>query len=159
MLFDQGIHGDIFPFIPQRTPAPLLLRLVGDHPPRSMTSTPPPRRWEPLPYRTGLQHAAKWKPMSQSQRQSRLRRTYKTSAEYSISQDSAWKNKTQQKTQSQKYPKLPFPGLTLELRKDRVCCLMEARTFTVRKERDVPEHMMLEGFRWSIGNLLYVSGK
>eukprot|EP00434_Breviolum_minutum_P034013 symbB.v1.2.030101.t1/scaffold3351.1/size58635/3 len=28
---------------------------------------------------------------------------------------------------------------------------MEARTFTVRKERDVPEHMMLEGFRWSIG--------
>lgn len=36
---------------------------------------------------------------------------------------------------------------------------MEARTFTLRKERDVPEHMMLEGFRWSIGNLLYVSGK
>lgn len=126
------------------------------HPDRWQAPPPPPRRWGPLPYRTGLQHAAKWK--QNSQRQSRLRRTYKTSGEYSISQDSAWKNKSQ-KTQSQKYPKLPFPGLTLELRKDRVCCLMEARTFTVRKERDVPEHMMLEGFRWSIGNLLYVSGK
>ena len=35
--------------------------------------------------------------------------------------------------------------------------------FACAKERDVPEHMMLEGFRWSIGNLAgwdsaYVTG-